>query len=98
MPARICVKIRKGKQIAENEQVTSLDPIIAVKDVAASASWYQQVFAFKKAHGGNNFAVLTTDDKKIILCLHKWQADNHPTIDESEGHRGKWLTPLLQNF
>jgi hypothetical protein len=30
------------------------DPIIAVKDVEASAKWYEQIFEFKKAHGGNH--------------------------------------------
>lgn len=32
-----------------------LDPIIAVKDVEASVKWYEQIFGFKKAHGGKDF-------------------------------------------
>lgn len=35
-----------------------IDPIIAVKDVNASAEWYHAVFGCKRLHGGNEFAVL----------------------------------------
>ena len=60
--------------------MTKLDPIIAVKDVEASANWYQQIFGFKKLHGGENFAVLTTQDNDIVLCLHKWGEHEHPSL------------------
>ena len=57
-----------------------LDPIIAVKDVAASSKWYQSVFGWKRTHGGDNFAVLVSDNDEIILCLHKWGEHEHPTM------------------
>ena len=60
--------------------MTKLDPIIAVKDVEASSQWYERIFRFKRQHGGDNFAVLVSDDNKIILCLHKWEEHNHPTM------------------
>lgn len=62
--------------------MTKLDPIIAVKDVKASAEWYRQVFGFENAHGGDNFAVLKSKANEIILCLHKWEEHNHPTLTD----------------
>ncbi|QMT39651.1 VOC family protein [Neisseria shayeganii] len=58
-----------------------LDPIIAVKDVAASADWYGNVFGFNNVHDGDNyFAILATPENDIVLCLHAWEADGHPTM------------------
>lgn len=57
-----------------------LDPIIAVKNVSASAEWYRDIFGFNNAHGGDHFAVLTTKENETILCLHAWGTDNHPTM------------------
>jgi len=60
-----------------------IDPIIAVKDVEASASWYQQVFGFKRVHGeSERFAVLVSEDDEILLCLHKWEEHHHPTMTD----------------
>lgn len=57
------------------------DPIIAVKDVEASTRWYEQVFGFRADHGGKGrFAVLVSEDDEILLCLHKWNEDEHPTM------------------
>lgn len=56
-----------------------IDPIIAVKDVNASAEWYHAVFGCKRLHGGNEFAVLY-DNNEILLCLHKWGEHDHPTL------------------
>ncbi len=59
----------------------TIDPIIAVKDVEASTEWYRQVFGFKRAHGEKEmFAVLVSDEDKVLLCLHKWEEDNHPSM------------------
>src|SRR5699024_11061442 len=60
--------------------MTKSDPIIAVKNVKASAEWYRKIFGFNNAHGGDHFAVLTTKENEIILCLHAWERDNHPTM------------------
>ena len=58
----------------------NIDPIIAVKDVEASSIWYQKIFGFKRTHGGNDFAVLKSEDDEIVLCLHKWGEHSHPTM------------------
>ncbi len=63
--------------------MTRLDPIIAVKNVAASADWYAQIFGFRNAHGGNHFAVLLGDNDEVVLCLHPWQMHDHPTMADA---------------
>lgn len=60
--------------------MTRLDPIIAVKDIKVSSKWYQKIFELRNDHGGDDFSVLVSDDNEIILCLHKWEAHNHPTM------------------
>ncbi len=71
--------------------MTKLDPIIAVKNVEASADWYYQIFGFKNLHGGKNFAVLATENNEIILCLHKWGEHNHPSLTEDSIPSGNGL-------
>jgi catechol 2,3-dioxygenase-like lactoylglutathione lyase family enzyme len=61
--------------------MTKVDPIIAVKDVEASANWYQQVLGLKRTSGAKNiFAVLVSENDEIVLCLHKWESHEHPTM------------------
>lgn len=71
--------------------MTKIDPILAVKDVEASARWYQQVFNFRKIHGGNEFAVLVSEDDEISLCLHKWGEHHHPTMTTPDIPSGNGL-------
>lgn len=71
--------------------MTTIDPIIAVKDVEASAQWYQQVFGFKNAHGGKDFAVLESENDEITLCLHKWGEHNHPSLNDQSVIAGNGL-------
>lgn len=60
--------------------MTKIDPIIAVRNVEASSSWYQQVFGFRRKHGGEEFAVLVSKNDEIVLCLHAWDKHQHPTM------------------
>ena len=61
-----------------------IDPIIAVKDVEASSEWYEQVFGFERKYGGkDHFAVLLSNDQ-VVLCLHKWESDGHPTMTNTK--------------
>jgi hypothetical protein len=71
--------------------MTKLDPIIAVSDVEASSEWYHEIFGFTKNHGGNQFSVLIDEDGEIILCLHKWEEHNHPTMTHPEITPGNGL-------
>jgi len=68
-----------------------IDPIIAVKDVQISASWYEQLFDLKNSHGGDNFAVLVDENNLAILCLHKWGEHNHPTMMTPDNAVGNGL-------
>lgn len=68
-----------------------LDPIIAVKDVRASADWYRKVFGFTNADGGDHFAVLTDNAGEVVLCLHAWERDNHPTMKDQSIPAGNGL-------
>ena len=58
------------------------DPIIAVKDVDASTKWYQALFDCNRSHGhgGDKFETLTDTDGSVLLCLHAWEVDQHPTM------------------
>jgi uncharacterized glyoxalase superfamily protein PhnB len=85
---KINVKICFG--ITTNVMI-KIDPIIAVRDVEASATWYQQVFGFKRTHGENEeFAVLASENE-ILLCLHQWEAHEHPTMANPDITAGNGL-------
>lgn len=62
--------------------MTKIDPIIAVKDVEASSKWYQSVFGCRSMHGGDEFDILVSDNDEILICLHKWGVDEHPTMTD----------------
>ena len=62
--------------------MTRLDPIIAVKDIQHSSTWYQNIFELRNEHGGADFSVLVGDDDEVILCLHEWEEHNHPTMTD----------------
>lgn len=70
--------------------MTKTDPIIAVKDVEASAKWYGELFGFKNVHGGKEFAVLM-DGNEVVLCLHKWGTHEHPSLADQNIPTGNGL-------
>lgn len=57
-----------------------LDTIIAVRDIEKSALWYERVLGLRNMHGGNHFAILTNKDNEVVLCLHPWERDDHPSM------------------
>jgi catechol 2,3-dioxygenase-like lactoylglutathione lyase family enzyme len=59
-----------------------LDTIIAVKDIEQSAKWYAQVFGFHRK--GDHLAVLYSENNEIVLCLHPWEMDDHPSMRNQE--------------
>lgn len=71
--------------------MTKLDPIIAVKDVAATANWYEKIFGFRRAHGSNDFAVLENENGDVMLCLHRWAAHAHPSLSDQQIVAGNGL-------
>jgi predicted enzyme related to lactoylglutathione lyase len=60
--------------------MAKLDPIIAVKDIEASSRWYKSVFNWRSLHGGGHFDTLIAENDEIVLCLHPWGKDEHPTM------------------
>lgn len=67
------------------------DPIIAVKDVPSSSQWYQNLFNCRSIHGGNEFDVLVDDQEQVILCLHKWDEHEHPSLSNASDTAGNGL-------
>lgn len=68
-----------------------IDPIIAVKDLEESVSWYQTIFGCRRAHGGNEFAVMVSENDEVLICLHKWGAHEHPSMAEAKISPGNGL-------
>lgn len=69
------------------------EPIIAVKHVAESSKWYQFLFncGVSSGHGGDRFEILTDMDGSVLLCLHKWGEDEHPTMIDASINPGNGL-------
>jgi hypothetical protein len=57
-----------------------IDPIIAVKDIEISSTWYQSVFDCRSMHGGKEFDIIVSENDEILICLHKWGEHDHPTM------------------
>jgi len=68
-----------------------IDPILAVKNVPKSSTWYQTIFDWSSIHGGDEFDVLTNAQDEVMLCLHKWGEHNHPTMMDSNIENGNGL-------
>jgi catechol 2,3-dioxygenase-like lactoylglutathione lyase family enzyme len=60
--------------------MTKADPIIAVKDIEASAALYQAVLGCRSMHGGKAFDILVDEQEEVLLCLHPPEAHGHPTM------------------
>ena len=71
--------------------MTKIDPIIAVKNVEASSKWYRSVFGCRSMHGGDEFDILVSDNDEILICLHKWGVDEHPTMADPDITPGNGL-------
>lgn len=51
-------------------------PLICVRDVAASSRWYQQLLGCRSDHGGPNYERLVSDGR-LVLQLHRWDVEHH---------------------
>ncbi len=71
--------------------MNKMDPIIAVKDVVDSSKWYQELLNCKSTHGGTEFDILVSEKGNVLLCLHKWDAHEHPTMINSNITPGNGL-------
>lgn len=56
-------------------------PMIAVRDVAATSAWYQQVLGLSSGHGGTEYEQLLSG-QELVLQLHAWDTHEHPHLGD----------------
>lgn len=83
--------------------ISKIDPIIAVRDIPASSIWYQKLLGCHSMHGGNEFDILVSQGGEILMCLHRWGTDSHPTMIDQNTKAGNGLilyfrTPDLEKI
>ena len=55
--------------------------IIGVSDVPRSYSWYQSLFGQRPTRPAHSyFGQLLDSDGTVLLCLHEWGAEDHPSL------------------
>ncbi|NBD10415.1 MULTISPECIES: VOC family protein [Corallococcus] len=54
-------------------------PLIAVRDVAASSRWYQALLGCESGHGGDEYEMLVNNGE-LVLQLHAWDLDEHANL------------------
>jgi len=55
--------------------------IIGVRDVPRSFKWYQSLFGQRlTAPAHSDFGQLLDSDGTVLLCLHEWAVENHPSL------------------
>jgi len=55
--------------------------IIGVRDVPRSFNWYQSLFGQRSsAPAHSEFGQLVDSDGTVLLCLHEWAVEDHPSL------------------
>ena len=55
--------------------------IIGVRDVPRSFEWYQRLFGQQpKQPEHPDFGQLLDSDGTVLLCLHQWDVEDHPSL------------------
>ena len=55
--------------------------IIGVRDVPRSFTWYQSLFGQRRtAPAHPDFGQLVDSDGTVLLCLHEWAVEDHPSL------------------
>ncbi len=72
--------------------------MLTVPNVEASSRWLQQIFSLKSVHGGPEFEMLEDADGRVVLWLHRHDADHeHPqTTGVDLSHAGAGVSFYLQ--
>ena len=71
--------------------------IIGVSDVTQSFKWYQSLLGLREAAPAHeHFGQILDSDGTVLLCLHRWGADDHPSLTSS--HYAKPGNGLLLFF
>src|SRR5436309_10272015 len=59
--------------------------IIGVSDVPRSFKWYQSLFGQPATSPGHpDLGQLLDSDGTVLLCLHQWDAHDHPTLNSPD--------------
>src|SRR6266513_4593033 len=59
--------------------------IIGVSDVPGSFRWYQSLFGQPETPPGHDhFGQILDTDGTVLLCLHEWAVENHPSLMSPE--------------
>ena len=58
--------------------------IIGVRDVPASALWYEALIGCPNVHSGTTWAQVVDSDGTVLVCLHHWGEHEHPTLMSPE--------------
>jgi len=60
--------------------------IIGVRDVPGSLEWYQSLFGQPAtAPEHPDFGQLRDSDGTVLLCLHEWGVEDHPSLTSPDG-------------
>lgn len=66
-------------------------PMVVVRDVEAASRWFQDVLGLTSGHGGAEYEMLL-DGERLVLQLHRWEADEHPEMgDPDDPSRGNGI-------
>lgn len=59
--------------------------VIGVADVARSFAWYQALLGLPPSQPAHDhFGQVVDADGTVLLCLHRWEAHEHPTLASPE--------------
>lgn len=59
--------------------------IIGVADVARTLAWYQFLLGVAQTPPEHTYWAQVLDaDETVLLCLHVWGADDHPTLSSPD--------------
>jgi hypothetical protein len=76
--------------------------IIGVADVLASFNWYQSLLGLPSAAPGHpDFGQILDSDGTVLLCLHEWGAEEHPSLtspDSAQPGNGLLLFFRVDDF
>jgi catechol 2,3-dioxygenase-like lactoylglutathione lyase family enzyme len=72
--------------------------IIGVDDVPASFRWYQSLLGLPATTPGHSdFGQILDSDGTVLLCLHEWGVEEHPTLTSaSQAKPGNGLLLFLR--
>jgi catechol 2,3-dioxygenase-like lactoylglutathione lyase family enzyme len=67
--------------VAPGELVKRIWTIIGVRDVPRSFGWYQSLFGQQPTSPDHPyFGQLLDSDGTVLLCLHEWGIEDHPSV------------------